>query len=437
MDLDTAAVSVLDLTGSTLTIKTSGYTEGLKTTGVITTDVIAEGADLEASSITLSTTSIATQATIRNSTSGLIITQPDTYNFKEWTFDSNTVDITVADNTGAVTIQTGGASLNINQGTNNTVTLDETLTWTFNVAPAGGTFTMLNTDKWNNFLGVYVSDAAAQADNLTPASGDYYAVDADSNDVRESHGYWDGAQWVLHASDIIAENEILAADLGGPGASSQFTVELLPGSNWKWFYDTINYTPKLNTITVSEAGSTTVELGYNPSFNGIDPAVYTDVATNYLPLASLLPANSSGTMTGQIPTLPEGDIDYALVFVELMRLTLDSGRGALVTGDPLLLEVIDRRVIVKNDTFRVVPLTSYPAGTKVFFGAYVQFENFTIDFAPVDSNGNYVAYTATPYNLVNGATMAGTVNSNIVKVDGIDQSSYKIASRKDIIPPVI
>jgi len=119
-------------------------------------------------------------------------------------------------------------------------------------------------------------------------------------------------------------------------------------------------------------------LTFNSSFADVGQEIYTDVLTNYLPLASLMPADSNGVMTGYVPCLPYGDINRAIVFVELMRVTPASVWGALVTGNPILLEVSDKRVVIKDDTFRVYPLKSYPPKTKCHFGAFVELQNWTI-----------------------------------------------------------
>jgi len=97
------------------------------------------------------------------------------------TFVDNTYDLSVLDNTGDVTIYTNGLAVTVDERLNNNVIINADASWTFNIAPAGGTFAMLNISKWKTFKGVYVSHVAGQLANPTPVAGDYYAVDTNND----------------------------------------------------------------------------------------------------------------------------------------------------------------------------------------------------------------------------------------------------------------
>ena len=420
--IDSAETEVFDFVTNTVRLKTSEFQNSISTTGAVTLEGIAEWQTITGADSLAVTGAIPAAMTLSGSTSGLVLDQAGTYDLSAWTFSGNTADVTVSASTGTVTIKTGGSALVVDDlGNGATVVIDDSVTWSFNVDPAGGTFSMLNLTKWNNFRGVYDTHANAQIAVTSPVSGDYYAVDSDSDGIREEHGYWDGSAWVEEAIVNLRENSVLSSDLGGAGAGASFTVDLPPNTTWRWFYDGLKVTPKVGTINVgTTGGTTTISLNENTSFDGVGSEVYTDILTNYLPLATLAPADGNGTMTGYVPALPAGDIDRALVFVEMMRLSLDSAEGALVTGDPKLVEVTSRTVIAKDDTFRVYPLDTYASGTKCPFAAYIQLQNYTIDFAPVDDNGNYVAYNTTPYALVNGATVAGILPANVYKINDVN-----------------
>lgn len=360
---------------------------------------------------------IPTANIISNSVQGVRITTGGTYDFSDWTFTGNTADVTVADSTGAVTIKTGGQTLVISQGTGNTVSIDNTVEYVLNFAILGGTLAMQNLGKFNAFQGVYVSHAVAQASLLTPAAADYYAVDSNSDNIREEHGYWNGSAWVVHASGIITEHEILATSNGGPGVGSAVTLNLLQGETWRIYADKIGYFPAgyptapIQITVPTGGGSKDIPLIENPTTIGIAGASYT-TAQPLAAASTLLPADTNSIMTLKMPTLAGETTDVHFAFVELMRSSLENARGALAANSNKCVEVVDYIVRISDDTLRVYPLDSYPAGTKVMFEVPVVFDNYTIEFNPMNAIGNYVCVTDYPRQVVIGGTVLGTVAIN-------------------------
>lgn len=64
---------------------------------------------------------------ISNSTKGLIINSAGTYDISNYNFNGNTFDVTINDSVGIVTIVTRGVSVSIDQGTGNTLTIDDSV----------------------------------------------------------------------------------------------------------------------------------------------------------------------------------------------------------------------------------------------------------------------------------------------------------------------
>ncbi len=363
-------------------------------------------------------------ATISGSVQGLRVNQTGVYDLSDWTFSGNTADVTIADSTGAVTIKTGGQTLNITQGTGNTVTIDNTVPYVLNFAVTGGTLAMQNIGKFNEFKGVFASHVAAQAALTTPALADYYAVDADSNNVREEHGYWNGSAWVVHASGIITEHEILAASNGGAGVGATVSLNLLQGETWRIYADKIGYFPAGYPtapieITVPTGGSKDIVLIENPTTIGIAAGSYTTAQ----PLAAssiLLPADTNSVMTLKMPTLAGQTTDVHFAYVELMRSSLENARGALAANSNKCVEVVDYIIKIADDTLRVYPLDSYPVGTKVMFEVPIVLENYTITLNPMNANNVYVCFTDYPRQVVIGGTVLGRVS-----IDTADKAEIK------------
>lgn len=429
--IDAGAGTAFDVnTGSnTITIKTATLASGSKFTSLKTTGTISYASGSTSASATFSSASylsfanpanVPAVATLSSMTQGLRITAVGTYDLSLWNFSGNTADVTVANSTGAVTIKTGGQSLNITQGTGNTVTIDNTVPYVLNFTITGGTMAAQNLGKFNAFQGVYVSHVAAQAANPTPTLADYYAVDADSNGVREAHGYWNGSAWAVHASAVIAEHEILATSNGGAGVGATQTLNLLQGETWRIYADKVGYYPNMVTITVpTGGGSKDLPLSENPSTIGLSGGDYSSAAA-LVSQASLLPADSNSIMTLLIPDLTGQTANVHYAFVELMRSSLDNARGALAAANAFCVEVDNYIVRLRDDTLRVKPLPAHPPGTRSMFEVPLVLENYTIDLNPVDANGNYVCVSLFPRQVVVGGTVLGRV-----AIDTTDKAEIK------------
>ena len=429
--IDSAAGAAFAVnTGSnTITIKTATLASGSKFTSLKTTGTVSYASGSTSASATFSSASylsfanpanVPEVATLSSMTQGLRITAVGTYDLSLWNFSGNTADVTVANSTGAVTIKTGGQSLNITQGTGNTVTIDNTVPYVLNFTITGGTMAAQNLGKFNAFQGVYVSHVAAQAANPTPTLADYYAVDADSNGVREAHGYWTGSAWAVHASAVIAEHEILATSNGGAGVGATQTLNLLQGETWRIYADKVGYYPNMVTITVpTGGGSKDLPLSENPSTIGLSGGDYSSAAA-LASQASLLPADSNSIMTLLIPDLTGQTANVHYAFVELMRSSLDNARGALAAANAFCVEVDNYIVRLRDDTLRVKPLPAHPPGTRSMFEVPLVLENYTIDLNPVDANGNYVCVSLFPRQVVVGGTVLGRV-----AIDTADKAEIK------------
>ena len=352
---------------------------------------------------------LPTSAALTSSAQGLRITAPGTYDLSLWTFSGNTADVTVANSTGAVTIKTGGVTLTVDQGSGNTVTIDETVPFVLNFPITGGTMAAQNLGKFLDFKGVFASHVAAQAAINSPVLADYYAVDGDSNGVREQHGYWNGSAWVVHASSIITEHEILAASNGGAGVGATQTLNLLQGQTWRIYADKVGYYPNMVEITVpTGGGSKDLPLTENPSTIGLTGGEYSAAAA-LVSQASLLPADSSSVMTLLMPSMTGQTANVHYAFVELMRSSLENARGALASSNAFCVEVDNYIVRLRDDTLRVKPLAAHPPGTRSMFEVPVVLENYTIDVNPVDANGNYICISTFPRQVVIGGTVLGRV----------------------------
>lgn len=409
-------------TGSnTITIKSTTLASGSKFTSLKTTGTISYASGSTSTNATFSSASyltftnpanVPTIATLSTMTQGLRITAVGTYDLSLWNFSGNTADVTVANSTGAVTIKTGGQSLNITQGTGNTVTIDNTVPYILNFTITGGTMAAQNLGKFNAFQGVYVSHVAAQAANLTPTLADYYAVDADSNGVREAHGYWNGSAWIVHASAIITEHEILATSNGGAGVGATETLNLIQGETWRIYADKAGYYPNMVETTVpTGGGSKDLPLSENPSTIGLTGGEYSTAAA-LVSQATLLPADSNSIMTLLIPSMTGQTANVHYAFVELMRSSLENARGALAASNAFCVEVDNYIVRLRDDTLRVKPLVSHPPGTRSMFEVPLVLENYTIDLNPVDANGNYVCVSLFPRQVIIGGTVLGRVAIN-------------------------
>lgn len=107
--------------------------------------------------------------TLNNCSEGLVITQAGVYDISEWEFVSNTFDVTVLDGVGAVTLITGGQAVNVDEGTGNTIVIDNSIDVDITAPnlPDGARYQVYNVTK----------DLSIENDIVSGGSGSVTSVD--------------------------------------------------------------------------------------------------------------------------------------------------------------------------------------------------------------------------------------------------------------------
>jgi hypothetical protein len=407
--INPSAVSVLDVVGNTIIIKSNVFTGGAITSGSGSVATV-NGALLNGGTFDCEITynsGAGTTLTDVTCTGVLEFTTAGTY-----TLDGCTINEVTNTSGGNVILNLAeGSSITTVTGPN----IDTAVSLTIAHNAENGSFAYLNIDKWNVFSGVFVDHVTAQATLSSAVNGDYYLIDPLMDGNRTDAGYYDGSSWVVNGSPIIHEGFIASTVIGGTGLPNDHVLNLSYGTNIRVCIDDYGKYMSLTEINVT---STTVPilLEVNPNVD----ISYVPSALPYVLQFELEGPDTNSVMTMKVPSFnanvgDSSDIGLAGAATELARLSEGSLSGALISNSPDLVEITSVGVLsVKNDTLRIVPLDSVVAGEKVSVPLYLNVQNYTIDPVPVTNANTFVCFEHVSMEIVNGATV---VNPGDLRAD--------------------
>ena len=398
--IDSTFVNAFRLDLGNVEIKSSTFSGGIVSTGGVTIagDTAIDGGTFDADMSYETTSTIIRNVNINGT---LDFTQAGNYTIE----NSNITEVTNSSG-GIVSLSIDSNSLISTITGPDITTSDVAVTIAHNAV--GGSFTYLNTGKWNAFKGVYADHASGQAAVTSPVNGDYYFVEPLLDGNRTDAAYYQNSVWYIHGSPDIHEGYIASTYIGGPGLPANHVINVPAGTNIRICIDNFGYHMKLTDIVASNNSFPIVlELNENVLASRISDAL------PYTTQFDITGPDTNGVITLKTPSFDanpgdSSDPDLAACAAELARLGESSLASATANNRADSVEITNvGELTVKNDIIQIVPLDSVVAGEKTIVPLFLNVVNYTIDPLPVAAANTYVSFDNVQKSILPSAAITG------------------------------